>query len=62
MGNQSSDNIWRKTNLQAKEVEWLYVFGRVVQREREREGKEARQIHFNLHLNYSKLNPMIFIT
>lgn len=53
MANKSSDKILRKMNLQAKELECLYVFGRVAWRETEsREGKGERQIHFNPHLDY----------
>lgn len=42
MGYKSSDKILRKMNLQAKELECLYVFGRVVWREREKERQRGQ--------------------
>lgn len=43
MGNKSSGKILRKMNLQVKELECLYVLGRVVRRERERQRGQGRE-------------------
>lgn len=53
MGNKSRDKTLRKIIiLRAKELECFYVFGRVMRRDRDRDSKGERQIHFNLYLNH----------